>query len=283
MPRRSLASLALDEVMTWALARMRKRAARERLFGGIVAPVDDYIGLRLMATGMFEATQIDAVRACMSSPDFIGAAPNREGLFIDVGANIGLYCIAFAKSFRRALAIEANPQTFAVLQANMALRDLDNVSCLCVAASDEARETNIYVPENGNLGWATLDSAHHSLPQKARPVTCQPLDDLIAAHGDGLPAALIKIDVEGHELAVLRGAQETLRRDQPIVLFEALNAADGAASRALLESCGYRGFHRFTRGKGRFARLVSGLSGGLDVHAEPAPTTHGALICATAA
>jgi FkbM family methyltransferase len=193
-----LASLLLDECMAWGVSRMRRRAARTGRFAGLVAPIDDLIGQRIMATGWFEATQIEAVQRLIDDPDFIGFQLRPNGALVDVGANIGLYSIAFARCFQRVLAIEANPTTFAVLQANMALKQLSQVACVCAAASDRAGEAVLHVPENGNLGWATLEHRPET-KRTAQAVSCRSLDDIVREHLDGQRVALVKIDVEGHE------------------------------------------------------------------------------------
>jgi hypothetical protein len=66
--------------------------------------------MRVISTGRFELTQIDAVRTLITSPDGIAGKPiNRRGTFIDVGANIGLYTIALLNFFDNIIAFEAEP------------------------------------------------------------------------------------------------------------------------------------------------------------------------------
>jgi len=281
-------SLLMEEVNYWLLTKMRRRAARNDRFAGIVAPVDDLIGRRVMATGAFERTQFDGVDQLLDNPAFIGVKVDLDGLFVDVGANIGLYCVAYADRFPAALAVEANPHTFAVLKANLGLRGLANVTALCEGASDDHRRAKIYVPTNGNLGWATLNPRHHNLPLNEYEITCRPLDAMVAEHGAGRPISLLKIDVEGHELSVLRGAREVLARDRPIILFEVLTANDGRACGDLLTSLGYDRFwtfERWPRGGGKLAKLAKGAFSKLDVRALPLTVDafhHAPLVCAVA-
>lgn len=273
----------LDEMKYRLLAAMRRRAMGDR-FAGIVVPVDDLIGQRVMATGAFERTQFEGIDRMLDEPSFAGVAIDRDGLFVDVGANIGLFSIAYAGRFPAVLAVEANPDTHAVLKANMGLRRITNVVTACEAASDGHRRGRIHVPTNGNLGWATLDATHHDIPVEATDVACRPLDALVAEHGGGRRVGLVKIDVEGHELSVLKGAEEVLRRDRPVILFEVLDARQGRACGEFLEGLGYGRFWTFRRaGRGRLGRLVKSLAGKLDVLAVPLRVEdfhHAALVCA---
>ena len=124
--------------------------------------------------------------------------------FIDVGANVGSYTILAAGGARaRVTAVEPIPATFAHLQRNVILNCLtDSVRC-CQSGLSEAP---------GSLRFSSgLDTVNHvlaegeDLPGISVPVFR--LDDLV---GQDVPT-LMKIDVEGHELAVLRGGSQTLR------------------------------------------------------------------------
>lgn len=93
-----------------------------------------------------------------------------------------------------------------------------NVAVHCCALSDSTGETTFqFVPEMP--AWSGLRAQPYpgeTRPQQI-PVKIQRLDDIIPAE---FPVAFIKIDVEGAELEVLRGACQTLRNKKPVVLFE---------------------------------------------------------------
>lgn len=280
MSPRALPSLVLDELLAWGVSQMRRRAARTGRFTGLVAPIDDLIGQRVMATGWFEATQMEAVQRLIEHPEFIGFTLHPNGAFVDVGANIGLYSVAFAGSFSEVLAVEANPTTFAVLQTNVALKQLKHVACVCAAASDSEGEALLQIPVNGNLGWATLEH-RPEVKRIASAVARRRLDDLVREHLRAGRVALVKIDVEGHEPKVLEGAREMLGRDRPVVLFE-VSRGNASVCARLLRSLGYERFLRFRRAAGSSAPWGA-LVGGLDVRAEPVvpeETRRAAMICA---
>jgi FkbM family methyltransferase len=282
---RTVSSLVADEILSRALTAVRKRAARNPIFAGLAISIDDPISLRLISTGLFEATQFDGIAQLLESPTTFGLPAKPAGLFIDVGANIGLFTVALSGSFDRTLAIEANPITFAILQANILSRELSSVHAVCVAASDSSASSMIFVPADGSLGGATLNPNQHIAPKKIE-INCRPLDDLVDEFGGGLPVGLIKIDVQDHELNVLRGAPKTLSLHHAVVLFEAVYAFEATQCANLLVECGYKHFFSFKRGRagGRLKTVLTGLINGLDVYPEhmtidsirPSP-----LICAT--
>lgn len=241
---RPLSQLLIDKLAHRLFMSLRIRAARDPQFRGIVVPVDDLIGHYLMATGRFEATQFDALRSLLASSE--RALEASKGRFIDVGANIGLYCVAFSDAFASTLAIEANPQTFLILRANLALRGKERVTPVCVGASSVAGSTHIHIPLDGNLGLASLNHPDPNARIKSLAISVKPLDEIVREN-PGPKVALVKIDVEGHEEEVLKGAAETLRTDKPLVLFEVLASKDGVACARLLQQFGYEHFHSFER------------------------------------
>ncbi len=122
---------------------------------------------------------------------------------MDIGANVGSYAIlAGGGAGARVTTVEPIPSTFASVQRNLLLNGLGDSVRSCQVGLSGA---------SGTLRFSSgLDTVNHvlaageSLPGIDVPVTR--LDDLVP---DDAPV-LIKIDVEGHELAVLRGARETL-------------------------------------------------------------------------
>jgi FkbM family methyltransferase len=139
----------------------------------------------------------------------------RGRTFVDVGANLGLYTRAARAHGMRVVAIEPNP----VLAGNLRRLFPADVRVVSQALSDHAGRRTFYLPA---LHQRELDS-RGSLEAAANPgyalrpieVEAVPLDAL------GLEdVAILKIDVEGHELAVLGGASELLRRERPSLLVE---------------------------------------------------------------
>jgi FkbM family methyltransferase len=139
--------------------------------------------------------------------------------FIDIGAHVGTYALSFARQCPQVFAFECQENTYYHLCAGIALNGLKNVVAHRVALSDGSESS-------GELRIISVDGGGSSvvsdLPTHRRPLTTERVE-LRTLDSFGLEnIGLIKIDVEGGELAVLRGAVETLQRnDYPKILFEA--------------------------------------------------------------
>jgi FkbM family methyltransferase len=125
--------------------------------------------------------------------DFLIAATPPGGVFVDCGANIGLYAlvVAAARPGARVLAIEPDPLIRARLEANLALSGFGNVMVCPEAAGETEGETG-FARDTHNLGES------HVADDGALRVRMRPLAAILSAHGITAVDAL-KIDIEGHE------------------------------------------------------------------------------------
>jgi FkbM family methyltransferase len=286
--RRHLIALLADDLSDRLVKWLRARARRTGEFRRIVVPIDDMVGIRVIATGRYEATQIDAMKTLIAgSEQIVGAKIPPNGVFLDVGANIGLYTMALAKSFSRTIAFEANPVTFKILDANIAISKTPNVESFCIGVSDEPGQATLYVPRDGNLGWATLHQQVHP-DRDELVINLDSLDNLAAAHGfDRAPISVMKIDVEGNEAKVLRGSTKLLNEWGPMVVFELWYEALGKESIDALRACGYSHFYSFRRSltarnaglKGYVDSLLHGLPITFD-EIDPTEPGRALLVCA---
>lgn len=143
---------------------------------------------------------------------------------VDVGANLGLYTALLSEcvgAAGRVTSLEPVPVTFDLLASNVQANDLTNVRLLPFAASDEVADKTMSIPrwDSGHENYYQARIvASASGEQEELTVRCRPLDQLLG--DDARKIAFIKIDVEGHEEACLRGAEGLLRRDQPALLVE---------------------------------------------------------------
>jgi FkbM family methyltransferase len=173
------------------------------------------------------------------------------GTVVDVGANLGIYALSAARALGKhgkVLAVEPSAQTCERLRRNVALNGFSNVEVHQVGLADGGDATmRLYHSD---------DPTRHSFSTSAGPVIgweevrSTTLDSLVAASRIG-QITLIKIDVEGAEDLVLRGAHDALRRWRPHVIFEVNPEAakglgkDGNEAWTMLEELGY-GFYRAT-------------------------------------
>jgi FkbM family methyltransferase len=162
---------------------------------------------------------------------------DRRRVALDVGANVGLFTYFLARYAPQVHAFEPNPMPFDILKS-VADR---NVVLHQMALTDQSREVDLIVTR-GRKGW-TSNGASLELPATASTIALKVpgrrIDDLGLA-GIGF----IKIDVEGHEHAVLRGAVATLARDRPTLFVANEHAHAGEAAQSvftLLRDLRYRG------------------------------------------
>lgn len=166
---------------------------------------------------------------------------------IDIGANEGMYTHVMLGHARYVYAFEALPALAEKLRAR-AYRHVSVSSC---ALSDKAGTATLYTPVYGDTAVDGLSSLHADMPAlhpvcATQQVRMARLDDAYVGN-----VGCIKIDVEGHELAVLRGAMTTITRTRPNLLIETEeNIAPGGLDEitALLAPLGYAGYY-LHRGK----------------------------------
>jgi len=144
------------------------------------------------------------------------------GVVLDVGANIGVYSMLFARwggSAGRVFAFEPAPSTLELLRAHLRLNQLEaQVEVVAQAVSDKVGEAVFYTHSfSGENSLNPVFSARGDIASSVRvPVTT--LDQFCQARN--LAPTLIKIDVEGFELQVLQGARETILRHRPALVVE---------------------------------------------------------------
>jgi FkbM family methyltransferase len=136
---------------------------------------------------------------------------------LDIGANVGQYTLRFSElagANGRVFAFEPIAETAAILAAMAGRARHRNISVLGVAVSDRAGEVRLHVPRS-----------REGLPDYFQSRVCADgdrtafsltLDDFQFSH----PIALVKIDVERHEVAVIRGMLQLIGRDRPILIIE---------------------------------------------------------------
>jgi FkbM family methyltransferase len=168
---------------------------------------------------------------------------------LDVGAYIGTHTLAFA-SFVGAegsvVAFEPQPKIFELLKENVSANDLSNVRLenAAVAASAGSMETpSLDITKPTSFGSTSFRdrpvkeramSAHEAAHAKAPEVPVITIDGLALT-----TCSLIKIDAEGMESSVIRGAADTIRRLTPVIYAECNSVADGLNSLKQLRELGY--------------------------------------------
>jgi FkbM family methyltransferase len=142
----------------------------------------------------------------------------REGKdVIDIGAHIGLYTVKLAKVARRVHSFECSPKSYNFLCANILLNDLSyKVTTYNTALSNKTGTTKYFIRDPQDGGGNGISEFEKDANTPTIDVPMVQLDSFNLSN-----IGFIKIDVEGHEEFVLRGAIETLQRNNyPPILFE---------------------------------------------------------------
>jgi len=147
----------------------------------------------------------------LSEPEQLDAAKRltpANGICFDIGANVGFYSLLFAKYSKHVFAFEPVPRNIGYLWRMLEVNGVRNVTIVPCAVSDSTRLFSFQMGENYALG-----RLHHRGEQ---PIAVVSLDDFIVAYK--VVPSLLKIDVEGEEMSVLKGAKNLLSNNKPVIL-----------------------------------------------------------------
>lgn len=190
---------------------------------------------------------------------FLRESLSKGNVFIDVGANEGFYTVYAARCVGpngKVVAIEPSPREYTRLQRNVAINGLSNVILVKSALGARQGSAVLHVADSEHNGQNTLGDFGHAgiTAVEHLEVEITTLDSLL----ENLALArvdVIKMDVEGSELEVLKGAVVTLQRHRPTLLIEVFDAAlrsQGASGEqllSLLNDYDYQ-FHAFSEATG---------------------------------
>ncbi|MGW7419863.1 FkbM family methyltransferase [Streptomyces sp. NPDC054813] len=161
----------------------------------------------------------------------------RSATIADVGAHVGYFSMIAAHAAPKAKVHSFEPvdQIHSRLSVNVRSNGVQNVKLHQAGVSSEPGWADISVRFSGNLlsTGSTLEGAAPDAQLKR--IQLVTLDEVFA----DTKLDLVKIDVEGHEMSVLRGARQVLRRDRPTLVMEALVDADLDDLIAQFEPLGY--------------------------------------------
>ncbi len=189
--------------------------------------LDEYVGKSLRLYGEY----------CQGEADIFEQIVKPGHIVVEAGANIGSHTVHLAQlagDDGQVWAFEPQRLVFQLLAGNMALNSLVNVHCLQKCLGAESGKT-LLVPDldvNAVNNWGGLELGKQTVGEPVEVITVDSLD---------LPGCnFFKIDVEGMELDVLRGAENTIRKYRPVIYTEADREDKNPALFSYLRSHGYR-------------------------------------------
>jgi len=149
-------------------------------------------GARALAGTNFEANERAAMAELLADAQHL----------IDVGANVGLYSLMASSMGKGVTAVEPLTENLRYLYRNLALNNASNVDVWPIAAGEEPGIARLF---GGSTGASLIDGWAGAPKEMARFVPVQRLDDLAQPRTTAI-RTVVKIDVEGFEFDVLRGA-----------------------------------------------------------------------------
>jgi FkbM family methyltransferase len=181
---------------------------KEDLYFWLSKNKDAYIDSCMKNTGVFEFYSTEVVKKFIKE----------DSVVIDVGANIGYYSVIFSKLVGgngKVLSFEPTAHFYKILSDNLKENKCDNVRTFSFGLSDKQQTLDIYIGDSS----ATI---HDPTPETAiskEAIKLFPLDEKIVEFNLSR-LDFIKIDIDGHEPAFLKGAIKTIRKFKPLVLLE---------------------------------------------------------------
>ncbi len=162
--------------------------------------------------------------------------PKQGDIVVDIGAHIGHYTLIASKRVGtngKVVAIEAHPGNFEMLNRNIKLNNLTNVISLNHAVYSKETRIKLYLPgeESGNTIYNTIISDRARNEDKFVQVSANTLDYLLQSKEIKQEKVnWIKIDVEGAEFEVLKGATNVLSKSKDIALLIEVHNLTGGKS-----------------------------------------------------
>ena len=189
--------------------------------------------LRAAARDLLPARLLHAYRVTRhvalwpAEPEMVAAQEflSKEKVAIDVGANFGLFTSVLARHSLKVFAFEPNPACALYLDKVMPA----NCAVHAEAVSDQCGFSALHVPVGNGVSMEALgtiaannrfESESRTTDVRTQRVATTTLDACLARLGPGEPIGFVNIDAEGHEFAVLRGAEGLLAGHKPVLLAE---------------------------------------------------------------
>lgn len=181
---------------------------------------------------------------------------NGQSIF-DIGGNFGWYAIHIAKKFPRSIiySFEPIPSTYKFLNENVSLNQLTNVKTFNYGLSDEEGNFDFYFDPELSVN-ASLANVSDKENIQSVECTVKKLDNVPGLKD--MKIDFIKCDVEGAELYAFKGAENSIRKNLPVIFTEMLRkwtSKFNYSPNDIIEFLGNFGYQCFTSEKGRLKKF----------------------------
>lgn len=203
----------------------------------------DYIAKEIFSNGLYEQSLLMALKK-----NFLLQITG--GTIVDVGANIGNHTVFFANLASKVISIEPNPACYYLIRANTIANSCLNVTVLNKAVSETTGTADLTFNYQ-HTGGGTIEPTGISQTNEVLKVETISLDSLMDQVDN---VQCLKIDAEGHEAKIIKGAKNLLKRDAPVVVFEAHSLSALRRIAHLLQEIGYSDFYDIVQSR-RFSKF----------------------------
>jgi FkbM family methyltransferase len=201
--------------------------------GNIYLSIKESPMMLARALGKYECSKHKAIVSMLS----------KGGVFIDVGANKGDFSLLAAKIVGNkgsVFAFEPEPNNCRWIKKSIERNNYSNIELFEIALSDVNGSANLYIGKKS--GWHTL------VPTGEKNTSCifvktRTLDDFLDDRGWNKPINMMKVDVEGADMEVLRGSSKTLDSNEELILLIDLHPHLGVVPKELCTFLENKGFN----------------------------------------
>lgn len=192
--------------------KLHKERFVKKLPNGLLMELSasDHIEKYLFWYGAYEKKEVSTMQTLLHT----------DSVVVDIGANVGYYSLMAAEKVTTGHIYSFEPvsKNLEKLERNISLNKLTVIHPIQTAISNVSGRTVIYISADDNSGMSGLRAAENFSGQ-SETVKCLTLDEAVTAYN--IPKInLVKIDVEGSEVNVLRGMTKTITEQLPVLLME---------------------------------------------------------------
>lgn len=191
----------------------------------------NYVDRRLWIEGIYEPEQIKTMISY--------AQEMKPDIFLDVGANIGLYTGIIGKNSAvpQIIAFECDPRNITMYRAHVQMNNLtERVTLHEIAVGEKAGEIDLYMASATSTGKSSV-VAPATKDHSVRKVPMKPIDDVLGVKNKTI---LIKMDIEGFELPAIKGMINLLKNNKCMMQVEILpDSAESEETKTFLYDNGY--------------------------------------------